>query len=70
MLALACGSMVGLLAGGTWAEWEAPNDVSISVCAAFASHLKSFWWEVLMLAAAATVGGFCCDRFIRRRSQI
>ena len=66
ILALACGSMAGLLLGGTWAGWQAPNDVPIAVGAAFASHLESFWREVIMLAVAATVGGFSCARFTKR----
>jgi len=45
--ALSCGAMAGLLSGGTWATWKSPNDVTISVYAAFASHLESFWRETL-----------------------
>jgi hypothetical protein len=59
VLALACGSMAGLLIGGTWAAWQAPNDVTISVSAAFALHLESFWREVIMLTVTVIVGGFC-----------
>jgi len=34
--ALACGSIAGLLIGGTEAAWQAPNDVTISLTTAFA----------------------------------
>ena len=54
--ALSCGAMVGLLLGGTWTEWKAPNDVAISVGAALWSHLESFWRQILMLTFAATIG--------------
>jgi hypothetical protein len=57
--ALACGSMAGLLIGGTWAAWQAPNDVTIFVSAALASHLESFWREVIVLTLTVIVGGFC-----------
>jgi hypothetical protein len=68
--ALSCGVMVGLLLGGTWAAWTFPNDVAISVCAAFASHLKSFWRETLLLTFATTLAGFCCAYFAKRRVNI
>jgi hypothetical protein len=67
VLALACGSMVGLLLGGTWAAWQAPHDVPVSISTAFVSHLESFWRTVIMLSVTATVSGFCCSRFARRR---
>ena len=54
--ALSCGVMVGLLLGGTWAEWKTPNDVAISVGAALWSHLESFWRQMLTLTFAATLG--------------
>jgi hypothetical protein len=66
VLALACGSMAGLLIGGTWAEWRAPNDVTITVSAAFASHLESFWREVIVLTVTVIVGGFCVAALERR----
>lgn len=53
---VSCGTLVGLLLGGTWVEWRAPNDVAISVGAAFQSHLESFWRQMLMLTFAATLG--------------
>ncbi len=65
--ALACGSMAGLLIGGTWAAWQAPNYVTISVSAAFASHLESFWREVIVLTLTVIVGGFCGAVLNRRR---
>jgi len=68
--ALSCGVMVGLLLGRTWAAWTFPNDVAISVCAAFASHLKSFWRETLLLTFATTLAGFCCAYFAKRRVNI
>src|SRR5262249_43955485 len=37
VLALACGTLAGLLLGGTWAAWRVPSDVPISINAAFAS---------------------------------
>ena len=54
--ALSCGAMAGLLLGGTYAVWKAPNDVAISVYAAFGSHLEYFWRQMLMLTFAATLG--------------
>ncbi len=68
--ALSCGAMAGLLLGGTWAERKFPNDVAISVYAAFASHLESFWHETLMLTFAATLAGFCCAHFAKRRVNV
>ena len=56
MFALSCGAMAGLLLGGTWAAWKAPNDVAISVYAAFVTHLESFWRQMLILTFAATLG--------------
>jgi len=38
---------------------RAPSDVTISVSAAFASHLESFWREVIVLTVTVAVGGFC-----------
>jgi hypothetical protein len=67
ILALACGSVAGLVLGGTWAAWQAPSDASISVSAAFALHLKSFWWEVMLLTVTATVAGLCSSALARRR---
>lgn len=56
ILAVSCGAILGLLLGGTWVEWKAPNDVPVSVGAAFRSHLESFWGQTLMLTLAATLG--------------
>jgi len=67
---LCCGVMVGLLLGGTWAAWTAPHDVTISVYDAFASHLKYFWQEILRLTFVATVAGFCCAYFTKRRVHV
>ena len=58
--ALSCGAMAGLLFGGTWAAWTFPNDVAISLSHAFASHLESFWQEVLTLTFATTLTAFLC----------
>lgn len=60
-------SVVGLLLGGTWAAWHFPNDVPISVCGAFQSHLESFWRQVLILTGTVTIGGIGCGRFLRGR---
>jgi hypothetical protein len=65
-LALMCASVAGLLLGGTWAAWQAPNDVPISVSGAFASHLSSFWHQILILTVSSSIGGFCCARFLTR----
>jgi ABC-type multidrug transport system permease subunit len=62
--------MVGLLLGGTWAAWTVPNDVSISVYHAFASHLESFWQETLMLTLATTLAGFCCAYFAEHHANV
>ena len=67
VIALACAATAGLLLGGAWAAWRFPSDVQISVGAAFVSHLESFWREVIILTASATVVGFCCTRFAKRR---
>lgn len=67
VLALVCGSMAGVLLGGTWAEWQAPHDSPMSIGRAFMSHLESLWPTVITLTVTATVSGFCCSRFARRR---
>ncbi len=67
-LALVCASVAGLLSGGTWAAWQAPNDVPISVSGAFESHLESFWRQIIILTVTVTVSGFCCARFVKGRS--
>jgi hypothetical protein len=67
--ALSCGAMVGLIFGGTWVEWKSPHDVTISVYAAFASRLESFGQEILVLTFAATLAGFCCACFSKRRQM-
>jgi hypothetical protein len=66
--ALMCASVVGLLLGGTWAAWQAPNDVPISVSGAFESHLESFWRQIIILTVTITVSRICCARFVRDRS--
>jgi hypothetical protein len=68
-LALVCASVAGLLLGGTWAAWQAPNDVPVSVSGAFESHLESFWRLILILTATTTISGLCCARFLRSRSS-
>jgi len=45
-LPVVCVSVASLLLGGTWAAWQVPNDVPISVSGAFASHLESFWRHI------------------------
>ena len=67
VLALTGGFIAGLLLGGTWAAWRAPSDVPVSVIAAFESHLKPFWRDVIVLTISATVVAFCCTRFAARR---
>jgi hypothetical protein len=67
---LSCGAIVGLLLGGTWAEWTAPNDVTVSVSHAFASHLESLWREVLRLASATTLTAFLCGYLAKRRENV
>lgn len=69
-IALSCGAVAGLLLGGTWAEWTMPNDVTVSVYDGFASHLESFWPEVLRLAFATTVTAFMCTYFAKRRFTV
>ena len=68
--ALSVGAMFGLLLGGTWAAWNFPNDVAISVYGAFASHLKSFWRETLLLTFMATLAGFCCSYIAKRSARV
>jgi hypothetical protein len=64
-LTLVYASVAGLLLGGTWAAWQVPKDVPISVSGAFASHLESFWRQIIILTVATTVGGFCCSRLVK-----
>jgi len=64
--ALSCGALAGLLLGGTWAAWTAPNDVPVSVDHAFASHLVSFWQDVALLTASATMAALCGAYFRKR----
>ena len=68
--ALSFGAVAGLLLGGTWAAWTSPNDVAISVEYAFTSHLQTFWREILGLTLAATLAGFCCAYFTKRRARM
>ena len=64
-LPVVCVSVASLLLGGTWAAWQVPNDVPISVSGAFASHLEFFWRHIIILTVAITVGEFCCARLVR-----
>jgi hypothetical protein len=66
MIALACGALAGLFLGGTWAAFQAPHDVLMTVRDAFLSHLEPFWPTVLLLTVTASVSGFCCSRLARR----
>lgn len=68
-LALVSASVAGLLLGGTWAAWHIPSDVPISLSGAFQSHLETFWRQILILTATATIGGVCCARFLRGRTS-
>ena len=67
VIAVAFAVTAGLLLGGAWAAWRFPGDLQISVGAAFVSHLESFWREVIILTASATVVAFCCSRYAKRR---
>jgi hypothetical protein len=62
VLGLACGSMAGLLLGGTWAFLQSPSDVPISLGTAFRTNLETFWQSVILLTATVTVSGFCSNR--------
>src|SRR5262245_37751363 len=66
--ALVCGFIVGLLVGGTWAEWQFPQDVQRSLDDAFASHWESFWRDMILLTVAVTGSGFCSARLAKSRS--
>jgi len=68
-LALMCASVTGLLLGGTWAAWQAPNDVPISLSDAFESHFASFWRQMLILNLTIAVSGLCCSRFVKARAR-
>ena len=70
VLALSCGALTGLLLGGTWAAWTAPNDVAISVAHAFASHLESLWREVLRLSFTTTLTVFLVGYPSKRRVDV
>jgi hypothetical protein len=65
ILTVVFASVAGLLLGGTWAAWQAPNDVPISVSGALASHLESFWRQIVILTVATIGGGFCCARLVK-----
>jgi len=67
--ALSCGAIAGFLLGGTWAAWKFLNDVRISVYAAFASHLESFWRETVILTFAVTLAAYFCSYFAKRRMK-
>ena len=69
-LASSCAALTGLLLGGTWAAWTAPNDVSISFAHAFASHLESLWREVLRLSFTTTLVAFLCSYLANRRVDV
>lgn len=64
-LGVVCASVAGLLLGGTWTAWHAPNDVPTSLSGALESHLVSFWRQAIIFTVTVTVAGFCCDRFVR-----
>jgi len=68
--ALSCGTIAGLLSGGTWAAWKFPNDVSISIYAALVSHLESFWRETVAFTFAVALAAFCCAFFAKRRASV
>jgi hypothetical protein len=68
--ALSCGAMAGLLIGGTFAAWQAPNDIAISLYGVFASHLQSFWREILVLTSTATLAALSCDYIRKRRVRV
>lgn len=65
IVAVACGTVVGLLIGGTWAAWQVPHDLPMSVGHAFLSHLEPLWPTVLLLTVVATASGLCCSRGMR-----
>jgi hypothetical protein len=59
LAASVCACVAGLLLGGAWAAWWAPNDVRVSFIGVFWSHLQLFWWDVVVLTIAVGVGGIC-----------
>ena len=60
---LACGSMVGLLAGGTWTALPISHG---SIVDAFESNLESFGRDMIILTTAVALGGHYITRFSRR----
>ena len=68
-VALTCGAMTGLLLGGTWTAWTS-SDVTISAYHALASHLESFWREVLRLAFTTTLTAFLFGYLAKRRVNV
>jgi len=44
--------------------------VTISVSAAFASHLEHFGGQILKLTFAATLAALCFDYFAKRRENV
>lgn len=61
IVAVACETMAGLLIGGTWAAFQGPHDVRMTVGDAFLSHLEPFWRNVILFTVVATVSGLCCS---------
>lgn len=69
MRAIVTAAVVGLLSGGTWAALFIPTDVRVTVYSAFASHLESFWREVIILTIVIALSTAFVSRFSRPRSH-
>ena len=66
---LLIGFVLGTLIGGTWAHAEVPNDVEVSVARAVASHLESFWIDIIILTVTVSIGVFGTTHFRERRAR-
>jgi hypothetical protein len=67
VLTLLLASVIGLLAGGTWAVRTSPSDIPVSMLYAFESQLQLFWRETAIWIAAVAVGATIASLYLGRR---
>jgi len=65
----ALAAAVGFLLGGAWAGLSAPHDVPTTFLAEFASHLRSFWRDAVLLILASTISNLCCARLLPKNRR-
>ena len=66
---LVVGFIAGILVSGAWLEWRLQDVLPTSVGSAFQSHLESYWPDVIMLAVAVMLGGYCSARLTNSRTS-